>query len=110
MSWSASSGATSNSDKPAGGQYSFDQQKGDVLAVMDALGLGKVTLVGHDSCGSVALNFALDHLDRIKAVGLMNSFYASSPVGRLPELIALFAEPSLRRLARAFLTDPKQLT
>ena len=97
------------SNKPENVRYSFDQQKADVLTVFDALDIGKATLVGHDAGGAIALNFALDHPDRIEAVALMNCFYANSTVARLPELIALFADPALDELAMAFLRDPKQL-
>src|SRR5579871_4533235 len=49
------------SDKPAGASYSFAQQLGDLSAVIQALGLGKAVLVGHDSSGIAAINFAVDH-------------------------------------------------
>src|SRR5258707_5639880 len=36
------------SDKTAGATYSFEQQLGDLSAVIQALGLGHVILVSHD--------------------------------------------------------------
>src|SRR2546421_9883425 len=39
------------SDKPEGALYSFEQQLGDLEAVVDALGLEKIIPVGHDAGG-----------------------------------------------------------
>ena len=58
------------SDKPEGAQYSFAQQRGDVLDVLDALTLEKAVLVGHDAGGPAALNLALSHPDRVASVVL----------------------------------------
>src|SRR6267154_2887018 len=46
------------SDKPSDASYSFGQQLGDLEAVIQTLGLGKVVLVAHDSSGIAAVNFA----------------------------------------------------
>lgn len=43
------------SDKPPGATYSFKQQVGDLEAVIEFLGLGKVVLVAHDSSGPAAI-------------------------------------------------------
>src|SRR5271156_3866920 len=59
------------SDKPEGAHYSFPQQLGDLEAVVEALGLGKIIPVGHDAGGPAAVNFALRHPDRTAAVTLM---------------------------------------
>jgi haloalkane dehalogenase len=40
-----------SSDKPEGAEYSFGQQLADVEAVVDALKLERVVLVGHDAGG-----------------------------------------------------------
>ena len=79
-----------SSDKPAGGQYSFRQQLGDVEAVVEAMALEKVIPVGHDAGGPTAVNFALAHPDRTASVVLMNVFYGEAPGLRVPELIELF--------------------
>ena len=39
------------SDKPTGTAYSFKQQLGDLEAVVEGLGLGKIVPVAHDSSG-----------------------------------------------------------
>jgi haloalkane dehalogenase len=49
------------SDKLAGASYSFAQQLGDLSAVIQSLGLGKVILVAHDSSGIAGINFAVEH-------------------------------------------------
>lgn len=61
------------SDKPGKG-YSFDQQVGDLLAVVDALNLDTVVPVAHDAGGPAAVNFALRYPRRTAAVALLNSF------------------------------------
>src|ERR1700690_3527799 len=49
------------SDKLAGATYSFGQQMGDLRAVVNELGLGKIVPVAHDSSGIASLNYALAH-------------------------------------------------
>ena len=96
------------SDKPEGAQYSFAQQRGDVLTVLDALVLEKVVLVGHDAGGPAALNLALSHPDRVASVVLMNVFYGEAPGLLVPELIELFSHKPLQALAQHFLASPQQ--
>jgi haloalkane dehalogenase len=97
------------SDKPSGETYSFEKQKEDLVAVVEALRLDKIVPVGHDAGGPAAINFALDHPDRVASLCMLNSFYAAAPTIRLPELIDLFANPSLRELTGAILQSPEQL-
>jgi haloalkane dehalogenase len=54
------------SDKPAPSafHYDFDQQVGDLTAVVDALKLDRFIPVGHDSGGPCAANYALDNRGR----------------------------------------------
>ena len=96
------------SDKPEGAHYSFPQQLGDVEAVVDALHLEKVVLVGHDAGGPAAVNFALKYPNRAAAVVLMNAFYGDTPGLLVPELIELFSHKPLAPLARHFLASPQQ--
>ena len=96
------------SDKPEGAQYSFAQQRGDVLAVLDALALEKAVLVGHDAGGPAALNLALSHPDRVASVVLLNVFYSEAPGLLVPELIELFSHKPLQALAQHFLASPQQ--
>jgi pimeloyl-ACP methyl ester carboxylesterase len=98
-----------NSDKLAGATYSFEQQVGDLLAVVQALDLGKIVPVAHDSSGPAAVNFALDHRQNVGALCILNALYGDAPTLKLPELIELFATPSLRALTGAMLQSPEQL-
>lgn len=52
------------SDAPTSG-YSTAQRVHDVLAVMDALGIVRADVIGHDWGGWLALRLALDHPDRV---------------------------------------------
>jgi haloalkane dehalogenase len=96
------------SDKPAGESYSFEQQLGDLEAVVQALGLGKVVLVAHDSSGIAAINFAVEHSYKIASLCILNSAYDNSPLNVWPEMIVLFADPALRALAHAVAQSPAQ--
>jgi haloalkane dehalogenase len=96
------------SDKPSGATYGFEQQLGDLEAIVEALGLGKIVPVAHDAAGPAAINFAIDHPDRIDSLCILNTFYAAVPGMRLPELIEVFATPSLKALASAISQSPEQ--
>jgi haloalkane dehalogenase len=96
------------SDKPDGAAYSFKQQLGDLEAVVEFLGLGKVVLVAHDSSGPAAVNFAIDHPEKVASLCILNSAYDDSALTVWPEMIVLFADPSLRALASAVAQSPAQ--
>jgi haloalkane dehalogenase len=96
------------SDKPAGASYSFEQQLGDLSAVIQALGLGKAVLVAHDSSGIAAVNFAVDHPYKVASLCILNSAYDNSPLNVWPEMIVLFADPALKALALAVAESPTQ--
>ena len=51
---------------PDHGNYSKRSMAGDMVAVMDALGIGQFGLCGHDRGGRVAHRLALDHAQRVK--------------------------------------------
>jgi len=96
------------SDKPEGAHYSFDQQLGDLEAVVEALGLEKIVPVGHDAGGPAAVNFALKHPERTASVCLLNAFYGDAPGLRVPEFIELFSNKGLKALTQHFLASPQQ--
>jgi len=96
------------SDKPDGAHYSFEQQLGDLEAVVDALKLDEIIPVGHDAGGPTAVNFALKHPDCTAAVILLNAFYGDAPGLRVPEFIELFSNKGLKALHRHFLASPQQ--
>jgi pimeloyl-ACP methyl ester carboxylesterase len=97
------------SDKPTGVSYGFRQQLDDLEAVVETLHLEKIIPVGHDAGGPAAINFAIDHPDRVASLCMLNTFYAAAPTIRLPELIELFATPGLKALADTILQSPEQL-
>jgi haloalkane dehalogenase len=96
------------SDKPRGANYSFNQQLGDLEAVVDTLGLGKFVPVAHDSSGFAAVNFALAHPDRADSLCMLNSAYGEAPAVRWPEMIEIFANKRIAPLAHAIAQSPEQ--
>ena len=96
------------SDKPAGATYSFKQQLGDLEAVVEYLGLGKIVPVAHDSSGMATLNYALAHSDGVASVIMLNSAYSEDSSVLWPEMITLFATRSMQHLAMAIAQSPEQ--
>lgn len=95
-----------DSDKPMGYSYTSKEQEGDLQAVLDALGVEQVVLVPHDASGPVAINWALDHPERVAALALLNTYYAQAPALRFPPFIHLFADPAYAALTRAMVQEP----
>jgi pimeloyl-ACP methyl ester carboxylesterase len=89
-----------NSDKPSGYPYTAANQIGDLDAVITQLGLGDVTLVVHDASGRPGIDWALDHLERVAGLVLLNTYYGEMPTLRRPEAIWLFSTPVVRSVAR----------
>ncbi|QEX17972.1 alpha/beta hydrolase [Hypericibacter terrae] len=96
------------SDKPAGAVYSFEQQMGDLEAVVRHLDLGKIVPVAHDSSGIPSLNYVLAHPAGVPSVVMLNSAYAEDSTVLWPEMITLFATGSLHELAMAVAESPEQ--
>jgi haloalkane dehalogenase len=96
------------SDKLAGAAYSFEQQLGDLAAIVDALSLAKMIPVAHDSSGMATLNYALAHPERVDSVIMLNSAYCEDSSVVWPELITLFATPSMQALAMSIAQSPDQ--
>ena len=96
------------SEKPSGATYSFKQQLGDLEAIVETLGLDKIVPVAHDASGPAAVNFAIEHPDRVHSVCILNSLYAEAPTLKYPEFIELFATTNLKALTRAILQSPEQ--
>ena len=94
------------SDKPMDYPYTSKQQEGDLQAVLDTLEVEQVVLVPHDASGPVAINWALDHPERVTTLVLLNTYFADAPTLRFPEFIALFADPAHATLARAMAQEP----
>src|SRR5215472_317352 len=94
------------SEKPTDHAYTSKQQEGELQAVLDTLGVEQVVLVPHDASGPVAINWALDHPERVSALVLFNTYYGQAPSLRFPEFISLFADPAYAALARSLAQEP----
>jgi haloalkane dehalogenase len=94
------------SDKPDGATYSYKQQLSDLEAVVETLDPGKVVLVPHDSAGMAAVNFAVEHPEKVAAMRILNCGFDNSGVARWPDMITLFGLKSLDALAQAFVESP----
>ncbi|MCX7643863.1 MAG: alpha/beta hydrolase [Rhodobacteraceae bacterium] len=58
-------------DDPAHRTYSKRTMAEDILRLMDALGIERAAILGHDRGGRVAYRFALDHPDRLERLGII---------------------------------------
>ena len=88
------------SDKPPGYPYTASNQVGDLDAVISQLRLQQVILVAHDASGPPAIDWALDHSERVAGLVLLNTYYCAMPTLRPPEAIWLFSTPVVRNIAR----------
>ena len=94
------------SDKPTDYPYTSRQQEGELHAVLAALQIDQVVPVAHDASGPVAINWSLDHQERVSALVLLNTYFGQSPTLRFPEFITLFADPAYTALSRAMIQNP----
>ena len=96
-----------SSRRNSGASSAINRQQ-ELLAVFDALKLEQAVLVGHDASGPEAIQFALAHPQRVARLVLLNTYYGRRPNLRLPEMIALMADPALTPLTDALVDDPNQ--
>jgi haloalkane dehalogenase len=96
------------SDRPGPAPFDSAQHQRELLAVLDALELGRVGLAGHDASGPDVIDFALNEPGRVGHLVLLNTYYGHAPDERFPEMIRLLADPDLRPLADAMMDDPSQ--
>jgi haloalkane dehalogenase len=99
-----------SSDKPAAFPYTAKAWEDDLDAIVTAFDLKRPIVVGHDASGPTAINWALDHAERVGALGLMNMYYGASPALKFPYFISFFADPNFREMSAAALRDPVILT
>jgi pimeloyl-ACP methyl ester carboxylesterase len=71
---------------PAGG---FAANADAVVALLEQLGIGQATLVGHSWAGGVALAAALRHPDRVQRLILVSSVGGPGSVDRLDRILGL---------------------
>ncbi|HVG28859.1 MAG TPA: alpha/beta hydrolase [Pyrinomonadaceae bacterium] len=61
------------SEKPRDGEYTIEAQARAVVRLMDALGIGRATLVGSSYGGAVAAVCALDYPERVRGLVLVGA-------------------------------------
>jgi pimeloyl-ACP methyl ester carboxylesterase len=91
------------SDKPASG-YSIANLAADALALLDALGIDRVTLVGHSYGTFVARELAAMHANRVAALALIGTGYSTmTPVTEgLQAALRQLPDPIPESFAREF--------
>src|SRR5260370_8960698 len=95
------------SDKPVDHAYTSKQQEEELHAVLAALQVDQVVPVAHDASGPVAINWALDHSERVSALVLLNRYFGYTPTWPFPNWITPFAAPPNVPLPTPF---PQDLT
>ncbi len=93
-----------DSDKPDSG-YGLEAHAGDVIRVLDHLGLGDATIAGHSMGAFVALRTALAYPDRVRALVLLDGGWPRTEVPSQEEMTEeqkREAEAIREGLARAF--------
>ena len=95
-----------DSDRPQSG-YSIPEMAADVIALLDALALDRVTLVGHSFGSFVARQAAIAHPERVKTLVLIGTgFAASNEVTRdLQKSLRDLPDPVPLEFAREFAQD-----
>jgi non-heme chloroperoxidase len=64
--------------------YSIDTLTRDILSVMEALGVGKVSLIGHSIAGDEITTFAEQYPNGVLSVVFLDAVYDHSDLGTLP--------------------------
>ncbi len=94
------------SEKPANYAYTSKNQEEELNAIVEFLHIEQIIPVAHDASGPVAINWSLDHPERVSSLVLLNTYYGDAPTLRFPEFISLFADPTYASLAEAIAQDP----
>jgi haloalkane dehalogenase len=88
------------SAKPASWGYRLADHAHNLAALIDHLGLRRLTLVVHDVGGPIGLSYALDHLERVARLLVLNTFCWSlrGPFALAPSPIAALLRGPIGRL------------
>lgn len=102
-----------NSERPRSLRFDYDTEVGRLSRALDAIGLDRVNLFGHDYGGFLSLGFAQRHPDRVARLAILNSrahgtfvprWYATfglmGVLGRTPGLRSLAARLPLAAINR----------
>ena len=65
--------------------YGLGDMAGDAIALLDALGIDRVHILGHSLGASIALQFVLDHPTRVDHLVLVSAFVGGEPEHRAGE-------------------------
>ncbi len=60
------------SSKPAAYQFTFQQLAGNTHALLESLGIGRITLIGHSTGGMLGIRYALIYPDRVDQLVLVD--------------------------------------
>lgn len=93
------------SSKPPQASYDFGFFSDVIDGFLSQLGIERVGLVGHDIGGPIATKWALDHLERVSAIALLNTLVYPDFSEAVEQFINACRTPELR----AQLTSPEGL-
>jgi pimeloyl-ACP methyl ester carboxylesterase len=94
------------SGKPGGGEYTIEAQARILVGLMDALGMGRASLVGSSYGGAVAAVCALDYAARVERLVLVGAV-SNDEIIRRP-LLRLAATPLMGELLTPVLLDARR--
>jgi len=86
----------SDKPKPKLYHYSAEQQELEIDAVVNYFQLHSVILVPHDMSGPAAINWSLDHKDKVAGLVILNTFYHKTKNRKLPFTGVLLQTPIVR--------------
>jgi pimeloyl-ACP methyl ester carboxylesterase len=94
------------SGKPGEGEYTIEAQARIIVGLLDALGIGRATLVGSSYGGAVAAVCALDYASRVERLALVGAV-SNDEIIRRP-LLRLAATPVMGELLAPVLLDVRR--
>ncbi|HEX8127585.1 MAG TPA: alpha/beta hydrolase [Pyrinomonadaceae bacterium] len=94
------------SGKPGEGEYTIEAQARILVGLMDALGIGRATLVGSSYGGAVAAVCALDYPERVERLVLVGAV-SNDEITRRP-LLRLAATPLMGEMLAPVLLDARR--
>jgi haloalkane dehalogenase len=96
------------SDRSDNVGFSAEDHGAQLTAVLDALGIARAVIVGHDASGPDAVCYAIAYPERVASLVLLNTIFGHQKSLRMPEMPRLFAEPELTTLADDMMKDANQ--
>ncbi|HEX8635812.1 MAG TPA: alpha/beta hydrolase [Pyrinomonadaceae bacterium] len=94
------------SGKPGSGEYTIEAQARILVGLMDALGIGRATLVGSSYGGAIAAVCALDAAERVERLVLVGAV-SNDEITRRP-VLRLAATPVMGELLAPVLLDARR--